>query len=55
MIVYMEVVHVGDDDSDYFSFSNLFQAVKYIEEMKICEFNLGDCPILPADDYTFIK
>jgi len=51
----MEVGHIEDNDSDYFSFSNLSEAVKFIEEEDIRDFELTDNPKLPASEYTFVK
>jgi len=56
--VYLEVAHVEDDDSDFFSFSSVQAAIDYIAANDITDFALSPDPALvgiPEDDFTHIN
>jgi hypothetical protein len=56
MKFYLAVDHTEDEDADYFMFTSLHLAVRYIQEEKLHAWMLCDEPFeeFPLDDYTFI-
>ena len=54
-MIYLQVEHVDDEDYDYFSFSNIHRAIRYIFDENISRYSLSDFPILKEDDYTYIE
>lgn len=56
MKFYLAVDHIEDEDADYFMFTSLHLAVRYIQEEKLHGWMLCDEPFeeFPLGDYEFI-
>lgn len=54
MKFYLAVEHSEDDDADYFVFTSLHLAIRYIQEEKLEDWTLCDGPFDDMPDYEFI-
>lgn len=57
MKVFLKTHHIGDDESDYRSFSNLDICISYMKDLDIeaDDYQITSYPELPEDDYEFIR
>ena len=55
-MIYLKVAHTNDNDADYFSFSNLLQAVGYIVDNNESDWIMSDILFeeVSENDYTFV-